>query len=1337
MAENYLSPEDQIRILERRLREGQGGSELSGFEKSAQFGPEVQDIEDIRDAKISATMLSNREAGYDQAAYDEQQDSMDDQFDFAPDEWDKLWDIEGKKPNPDQWTQDEENRVVGMVGLSADEIKREIKNGHSISDILERGVTEDGHIGPPLTEEEIKNSQRWNEGDDIRPHSQVQPKASRSPASVAQGEVADIEGPAAMQTQEVADIEDVPQASGMATPQIAKDIEGSGVNSTEVYRELTKKFHGALAVIEPLTVPSHYLADATMRMVNADHKTKWKQAELVPWLKYPDTTFTDIAVYAGDTIAGNDQKILEQEIANGGTASDAAKKVGMKAAAVYTAGAMADWFLDPMNYIGVGGASKAEQAALRAGEDAGRSGSLLSIRSPIKGENLAELTRQDVSKVVRPVKELAGKVGDAVFDKMPIGAQDAIRSANNARIEAVNFAKRFVPETGDLEIDAMKRMTLNTNQMIPEMASRQYLDTRFKRGITQAEDAVTTIAAEKTPNLMPSLKGLEGRELSQGELAVLGKSEAELRPLVVKQIEEINAAQKMNLPPQRIEAIADDVMDVKKMNGVALQAQESAGKIDFARPLDEQLIENYVAHVPDIRVARAMSKSSKLSVEQALEWTEAQARREIEGMRIMTNPDKKFGHRREMSRGLTISEANERMFKNPEYQDILKRAGTNQFFTESAFTSSFMNMTSKLKAANSKPMIEMLDRKGFKWNPIKRSFDLDPKVYPLAGRLSPAEGFARRRWAEDTASKLNYAMTRTETNVSKAIDVYNRIFRTTALAKPGYYLQNWGDALYKNITQYVVPGDYVDAMKAWSGKGGIVLDGRIQPATRLMNELETFGVIKGSHTAEALYSSMAMGKRLTAEGAPIAKQGKFKTLVGGVEKFGASGENWSRAALYINRRKQGYSPKQALYDVENIHFNYGETTKQLDTVRKFFPFFQFPVKSLRIAKDLTLARPGLSSNFVKWHEIADKALNDPTESAFLDKIQPGYKSIQNGLYVTKADGAFAKYNDFIDNLLGANSWVAKNLLTARYSEEALTALTQYGIKVKAPVGPDAITPWLAWEKAVQESGGPFSGPLADALKILVTGVDPFTNEDYKKGGWDNVLGATMYKLATGPIAVPAFAQVMKQALNPPDAKFFTPPALLWFKGAFSGQSGFAEIDNVDRMYAFKKSRIAAEYKDLTSQFNAINKREVINGNANTSWLSGVPGTTAIEVFRDKLKKAVEIRGVVDTGDYAEWKAEPVNPRTKKPYPVPDLAQVYADMKGLLQANKELDANYIQMKEAAVKSRREERDGMADQMRMKDQDPEPEETQEVSDEEFDSPVDVPGDDEQDDQAEETD
>jgi hypothetical protein len=1233
----------------------------------------------------------------------------------------------------------------------------------------------------------------------------------------------------------------------------------------------------------------------------------------------------DVFQLLGDKVVGTDQEIMEKTIKEGGTAYDAARKVAMKASVVYPLGAASDLVFDPTMYIGIGGISKANQKLLQSGKNAERGGAIISYRNPITGQVRASLDSA-------PITSRVARAASKMYEASPPKLQSAMAATANAATSAQVFASKFIPHTGDVDVDTSLSMTLNANYNTENILSREFDNARVKRGIVSGspEDTLNTIVAESTPNLRPfnvlehgtsekakkaiektgqfkNAKGSQNydysdfgfdsvyftnsdiskntpwtgtkaeaasmrsvhypekvsaillpgskvktirskqeledlyrlveeknkdlkwpygkpslsqqdlergrdirynqsagtardrlakefdaidinipssedanvanqfvvlnkkrlRVLQKEEVGALGLPEADLKIQVTKSIEENAKKLGMDLPPQRIEALVDDVMDQKRMVKLDNELREELGALSFDKPLNEQMIENYVGHVPDIKNTMARRNMEGADVDDVIDWTAREADKAMTSGGLVTNPEKGLKQRREYSRGMSISEANKKAAADPRLSKIMKRAGTNAWFIESSYKAARMNLQARLKSANSKPLLELLKTKGIKWVPADKkilvrdgkvrqyisgpgSFQLDDS-FVKAGPLADPKDFQKRAWAQEAVNKLNYVMSRKEGNFTKMASIYNYVFRKTALAKPGYYLQNWGDALYKNMTQYVRVGDYVDANKVWNGKGMVSIAGKMTPAQTILKEIQELGVVKFSHTSEAVYGATAMGKRLTADGSEMAKRGKWQALNEGIEKYGASGENWSRAALYINRRKQGYSPAQALYDVENIHFNFGRTTQNLDRLRNFFPFIQFPIKSLGIARELTVGRPGVTSQFVQWQDKLDKALNDPMESGFLYRIQKDYQRIQNSIYVGTADKAFNAYNSFIDDLLGANSWVAKNLISsspkfanrvlkAAYPDEVYAGLSRYGIKVKFPVGPDALTPWMMWEDAVNKNGGVLSGPLGEAAMMLMTGVDPYTREDLRKGGFSNVLGSTMYSIATGAVVTPSISKVIKQYLSPPDAQYFTPPALAWFKGAFGGQSGFIEIDNVDRMYAFKKRTMMAEYKESISEYNALTKREIINGNANLSWLSGVPATTSLEVFRRIQGQLLDMGATVQLGDVAEAKANPpiVSKLTGKKYPVPDLAQVVADLKGIIETNKELDANYVFMKKEAVKSRTEEREKfMADFENLppnlennESVSSEPEDEIDLNDEEESTPVDVEGDDEQD-------
>jgi len=122
------------------------------------------------------TRLTDEEAGYDQAAYDELMESFDGQdedFNNWPEEvkaryekaWNDVYSIEQKPIS--SWTKDELSHVTAVTGLSVQELQDygvTQPDGLSIEELMERGRDPlTGAVGAPLTEEEKANTQRWEE----------------------------------------------------------------------------------------------------------------------------------------------------------------------------------------------------------------------------------------------------------------------------------------------------------------------------------------------------------------------------------------------------------------------------------------------------------------------------------------------------------------------------------------------------------------------------------------------------------------------------------------------------------------------------------------------------------------------------------------------------------------------------------------------------------------------------------------------------------------------------------------------------------------------------------------------------------------------------------------------------------------------------------------------------------------------------------------------------------------------------------------------------------------------------------------------------------------------
>lgn len=127
-------------------------------------GGEIQYLKDIGELPkdldpVPETIISNEEAGYDQAEYDEMEDSAMTPEEIATSEraaWNKLYDLEGTKKISD-WNDKDKALAEEMTGFTYDELLDmgvTQPDGMTIEEIFERGRNDDGSIGHPLTEDE-------------------------------------------------------------------------------------------------------------------------------------------------------------------------------------------------------------------------------------------------------------------------------------------------------------------------------------------------------------------------------------------------------------------------------------------------------------------------------------------------------------------------------------------------------------------------------------------------------------------------------------------------------------------------------------------------------------------------------------------------------------------------------------------------------------------------------------------------------------------------------------------------------------------------------------------------------------------------------------------------------------------------------------------------------------------------------------------------------------------------------------------------------------------------------------------------------------------------------
>lgn len=1044
---------------------------------------------------------------------------------------------------------------------------------------------------------------------------------------------------------------------------------------------------GIGAVLEPLQQPMRELAAPVAKAMGIP--VERKELAAYPW-KAPDVSWSTITDKLSDKIVPDDD-IIKTMLGAGFTAQQAAMAVGAKKVGVFGIGALADFFGDPLTYVGMGLPNAETRAALESGQDVNKiERSTIALTSPIKGTPIAEYTNPTINKAASDTMNAAR---DAVFT--PAGMMTGNPGSGYAA---------FDWKTGDHVLDVGSTLWSGEKAGASKVLDRQYGIPYSQINPTDEEVKVLANVAETTPNLRPNIPtiihpeevnaaaeaaGADGvvadapsyKQLSNGkqvevtpeEHKVLGLSEEDLRPVVQDRIMKTADEEGVPMTDQRATQLAELSVNAKKMNAEKVEIQYGAGKLNTDKDLSTQLLPDYSPHVKTPEAAKALRDVNQ--EQQALDASTAKQANQLLDTKISTaNPFNKY---REVQG--SVREANAAMRNTGKTGEALKAAGVDNLFEENPYKASMQSLLKAHQSAMDQKFMELMQTRGFHFDEFNKLDQRSPRVWYDKKLYSTPE---QRQWADLTSAKLNHMLIPSQsTGMKAAIESYNKVFRSTTLLKPNYWVQNFGDSLAKNAIQGVGPKSYLDAAKAYYGRGIINLNGKMVPATAVRDALEKLNVVNYAHTAEMVDAAVHLGKTATAQGLNLDK-GVFSKLFEKANMVGAKGENWNRAAMYLDRLDRGYNPAQALYDVQNFHFDFSRTTPAMDSIRMLFPFAQFPMKTAGIAGELALRRPGIYNQQVYLKEQLDRAMNDPLESATLRNLIPDYAKIGGAIPIGDAGAFMNKSADFLNNMIGNNTWVARSLL---FPELSRSGLPQYQVYAKLPVGTDALNQYALWEGDVLKNGGFMSGPAWSFMQGVLTGKDQFTGESYdpdprnpnsaerlKAGAYNAVVGATNF---------PAIGAIIKQEMGLKNAQFTTPAAIRLINSALGGPNGFVEMYNTDRQYLIKKMTIDKHVKELESSLYSLYAKEKTSLRPNTSWMSGVPGTTAKEVFNEMQSV---ITGAKTTNNlvnaYTQAKKNPVSGQV---YPSQDLAKVVGDLKGMLEENRKMDDNFVKTKERQI------------------------------------------------------
>lgn len=798
--------------------------------------------------------------------------------------------------------------------------------------------------------------------------------------------------------------------------------------------------------------------------------------------------------------------------------------------------------------------------------------------------------------------------------KIP-GSQAMGSAVSKAAQTAGQLMKSLHPSTGNDQLD-MARSAHKAIMRGDVQAQSGFLNYTRSLNLSPAEQSVVGAVTESTPNIRPGF--VTDAMAKKPSNLKHGLPEAEVQKMIRDQIGKHAERLGVRLDPGKAEAIERGAMAIKKYNQSVLERQVEMGILK-ASSAHKNVIENYLVHKMSPE-AEAFLKAHPKDPELAASFVEAQETKKLQkgvgGKTLMSfNPNKNAREIRS-----TLEEAN-RIMK--------EKTGVNEWFQTNPFVSSAESNSRTLKFTRDKKLLDTISQYGVQprnaqekrellangWKPILHpEFEgkqvvikkFDEPSYREAKGMSPdhvnqkqfTKSFAMNYhdvlFPGEVAEKISYDIVPRAmgamTNVNAYMDSYNRVFRTTTLFRPDYYLTNWTGNVIKNMVNGVKMEDWVDAANALMGKPGttysVVKNGvkMERPIEELRAIIDKWNV-KSTHFNEDLESMMHTGKKVAAEKPGIFSrvQGaeKLKQVLTTMNKVGERGENLTRIAMFVNRIKEGYTPERAAFEVEKFLFDFGRTTNNLDFVRRWgAPFIQHAIKTAAVAPELIGKAPGVWN---AWHNTIphtlQAAFNDPIKSSMIAKIMPSY---------------FKNQDRIAGPLFPGNVWLAANAQADQDKKQGNKSMI---VALGLPGGMEIMNQFgffFDGDIARQDS----ISPVIRSLAIMFAGKDPWDGKDIDVTKSDpeplTRLNWAVKNFVMGAVNTPTINKIVAANLGLKESNYYEGATIAMWNGMMGR---FAKITDLDKELNFRLIHLAANEKALRSALMSQAAREKLGHTA--------------------------------------------------------------------------------------------------------------------------------------------
>jgi hypothetical protein len=871
--------------------------------------------------------------------------------------------------------------------------------------------------------------------------------------------------------------------------------------------------------------------------------------------------------------------------------------------------------LDPLNLFTVGTYTRAAKELQRVGNEinpltdlprvmdaAAKERNLLAVKVPLSGgKEIPLVAMKTASPLIDGLKKVPGV--------------DTLAS----------FLRRLSPDTGYADVDLTSSTHAALGRGQAEQVLRNFVIPNNALKFSPEEESIVAKLVEKTPNMAPNLPA----KVLKAAGPKLGGTEAGIRGQMAAILEEAH-----DVAPGRAESLIEAAMRSKKMGAAYLESSHRIGFLDETN-VAQKVIENHLPHVVD-PAYRDLKLKGKTATQLEAEILAKQKDLENKATQVIKGSYLKYTdptRYRSMSRGMTLPEAN---------AHVMAEHGVKDFFVTDPVKASAIRLLEVQKLERDKVLLDTVARYG-----VRPGYGMKaPEGYATINHpafndktvIIKEGGETKKLYLRDVvfpkpiAEKMSYYINPPAVGNAKAqMNALNRIFRSTSFFSPGFWVRNSADNTLKNIVQGVTSETHLDTLKLFTGKlsglkseGNILAPkGKLYSSEELTTLLAHWGITSASAFRDGVGDFMNAGKKLTlSQAASSPRQMGIRytaqvaeSMLHGVSQFGERGENFTRAALFIQRLKEGYTPEMAAREVTKYLFDYTRNSPTTDSLRFFFPFIQHPIKTLLVAPELVgSGLRGYNTVHNTFPHVLAAAFNDPITQDELNQIMPAQLRSRDAIA-----GPLLTGNTMIADLF-KNPKTPGSMGSLVYFDGAI------GMRILNHFN------YFSQEASVNNWGlSPVWGALVRGFAI---GKDNFGRDldeaTVGRHDWANRVNFMISSALEGTFAFHNSWAMMKHAFGIGDPKYFEPATVSIMKGAF-GQ--FGGVTNLDRDFFFKTIALSHERAELVKNLRVEVGREVRNFSSASSLVNYVRSAygviepeTPLKIYKNLQAKMAEIQG---------------------------------------------------------------------------------------------------------------